>query len=115
SATGEGAGPRGPRDGGRAAAPGAAARNLEAVADDTRRSVPAGATADHRLSGVPGGVGLAEAHQSESNAVPACHCDELRWKGPGLRRGAGLGAGTPRAAQFASGGAAPGATCRRAI
>ena len=37
--------------------------HLEAVADDAGRPVPAGATAGLRLSGVPGGAGVAEADQ----------------------------------------------------
>ena len=50
------------RNVGREGAAGAAAGDLEAVADDAGRPVPAGAAASHRLSRVPGGTGVAEAH-----------------------------------------------------
>ena len=103
------------RDVGREGPAGAAAGDLEAVADDAGRPVPAGATAGHRLRGVPGGAGVAEAHQSEPDALPARHRHQLCRQEPRLRLGARLCAGAPRAAQRAAGGAAAGAACRRAI
>jgi membrane-associated phospholipid phosphatase len=65
--------PTGARDVGRKRPDGAIAGDLETVADDTRRSVLAGAAASHRLSRVPGGAGVAEAHQQPPDAVPARH------------------------------------------
>ena len=51
--------------------------HLEAVAADTGRPVPAGAAASHRLGGVPGGAGVAEANQQQPDAVPARHRHQL--------------------------------------